>query len=248
MAGIVTLFLSLIGGILPALLWLYVWLRNDTRPEPRQRLIRAFLGGMMCVPISVVSQMILAGQWFETTSLVAIIERSFFSAAAALLLWAFIEELIKYGMAFFSVLNSKDNDEPIDPVIYMITVALGFAAMENALYLIQPLLEWNPRAVLDEGFARVIGATLIHVSSSAVVGMAYSFTMFAFARFRIPVRIIGLLCATALHASFNLLIISNEHLYKAAYALVWTACIALVVLFEKIKQVHLNTITTNEEA
>ncbi len=40
-------------------------------------------------------------------------------------------------MAFILVLRSQDDDEPIDPSIYMITTALGFAAVENVLFLMQ---------------------------------------------------------------------------------------------------------------
>jgi RsiW-degrading membrane proteinase PrsW (M82 family) len=248
MDGLVTLFLSLLGGILPAVLWLLVWLRHDPRPEPKQRIVRAFLCGMMCVPISVAIQTLVASRWFDTTSLAAIIGQGALATVLALALWALIEEFLKYIVGWVTVLNSDYTDEPMDPIIYMITIALGFAAMENALYLIKPLLEMNGALILQEGFARIIGSTLIHVAASAIIGMAHSFTMFAFARSRVPVRFVGLLCATGLHTLFNILIISNEHLRIAAYALVWTTCVSLVVLFEKIKQVHLNIITIHEEA
>ena len=44
------IFLSLIGGILPALFWLYFWLREDKlKPEPRSLIMLSFFGGMAAV-------------------------------------------------------------------------------------------------------------------------------------------------------------------------------------------------------
>ena len=37
-----------IGGMLPALFWLWFWLQEDKlHPEPRSRIMLAFLGGMV---------------------------------------------------------------------------------------------------------------------------------------------------------------------------------------------------------
>ena len=41
------IFVAVIGGVLPALLWLFFWLREDRcEPEPRRYIIFAFLAGM----------------------------------------------------------------------------------------------------------------------------------------------------------------------------------------------------------
>ncbi len=53
--------------------------------------------------------------------------------------WAFIEEITKFLAAYVTVLRRAEDDEPIDPVIYMVTTALGFAAAENTLFLLSPL-------------------------------------------------------------------------------------------------------------
>ena len=45
-----TIFFSLIGGILPALFWLYFWLKEDKlKPEPRSLIMLSFFGGMIAV-------------------------------------------------------------------------------------------------------------------------------------------------------------------------------------------------------
>ena len=45
---------SLVGGILPALLWLWFWLKEDAKkPEPGSLILVAFLGGMIAVPFTI---------------------------------------------------------------------------------------------------------------------------------------------------------------------------------------------------
>ena len=54
-------------------------------------------------------------------------------------MWVIIEEVLKYSAALMVVLWHKAVDEPIDVIIYMITIALGFSALENALFIFNPL-------------------------------------------------------------------------------------------------------------
>ena len=62
-------------------------------------------------------------------------------------------------------------DEPIDAVIYMITVALGFSALENALFLSNLISTSSFAQSIITGNSRFLGATLLHVASSAAVGV-----------------------------------------------------------------------------
>src|SRR3989344_4852454 len=95
-----------------------------------------------------------------------------------MVVWAGIEEFLKYGAAFvvaFHAIRINKNkyiDEPVDPLIYMITAALGFAALENTLFLINPLLGGDALSGILTGNLRFIGASLLHVLASGVVGLA----------------------------------------------------------------------------
>ena len=47
------LIIALIGGILPALFWLWFWIREDKeKPEPKKLLFGAFVGGSIAVLIA----------------------------------------------------------------------------------------------------------------------------------------------------------------------------------------------------
>ena len=79
-----TLFFAIAGGFIPSLLWLWFWLKEDNKPEPRVNLIYTFIAGMIAVPIAMV---------FEYLTLF----QAGLVGSFSLLAWAFIEEILKYG-------------------------------------------------------------------------------------------------------------------------------------------------------
>lgn len=219
-----SLFFASIGGILPALFWLWFWLREDKlNPEPRSRLLFSFLMGMAVVLLVYPLQ----------KSAYA----SFGLTIGTLALWAGIEEVAKYIAAFISGLHSKEFNEPIDALIYMITAALGFSAFENTLFLLTPLVSGNIDQSIVTGNMRFIGASLLHIVSSSVVGYCIGHEFFRGRMAKVLWTILGLILAIALHTIFNLFIIyengSNTFL---VFAFVWIGAITLMLLFEKIKK------------
>src|SRR6185503_7758748 len=141
--------LAIAGGVLPALAWLWFWLKEDSRhPEPRRLIALAFIAGMITVVIVIPVQKFVAGYLVSQTAIFAA--------------WSTIEEFTKYIVAWLVVLHRRENDEPIDAVIYMVAVALGFAGLENALFLLSPLSGDTVIQTVLTGNLRFIGATLLH--------------------------------------------------------------------------------------
>ncbi|MEX1028065.1 MAG: PrsW family glutamic-type intramembrane protease [Candidatus Paceibacterota bacterium] len=225
------LIVAFAGGILPALFWLWFWLREDrTHPEPTSRLVITFIAGMVAALVALELQLIY-GQYFVS------------SVALAMFGIAAIEELVKYAASYFTALQTNVFDEPIDAPIYMITAALGFAALENAFYLAQALTpELNFLPGLVSGNIRFMGSTLLHLLASATVGVALGLAFYRGVMTRIIFTSVGLGIAIVLHTAFNYLIIASvdnesSELMFAALALVWFAIIILLLFFEKIKAV-----------
>jgi len=220
----IILLLALIGGITPALLWLYFWLSEDKRcPEPRNLLILAFLSGMLSVFLVIPLEK-LTGHLFTGTAVVII--------------WAGIEEVIKFIVAYIVVLRNKAMNEPIDAVIYMITIALGFAALENTLFLLSPLSDGLLVGSLVTGNLRFIGATLLHVLASSTVGVAVAFSFYRKGSVRMLYIFSGLILASGLHALYNFFILksSGSDGLLIIFLGVWFGIITLILLFEKIKR------------
>ncbi|HEY4490335.1 MAG TPA: PrsW family glutamic-type intramembrane protease [Candidatus Paceibacterota bacterium] len=218
------LFLSLIAGIIPAVIWLLFWLREDrARPEPRGLLMLTFIAGMIAVPLVIPFQKITQSQDLNLTFLI----------------WAAIEEIFKFGAAYIVALRREEDNEPIDPLIYMMTVALGFTAMENAIFVFNPLLDGSYTESLITGNIRFIGASLLHTISSATIGIAMGLTFYK-SRLRKTVELGGgIIIAIVLHTAFNLFIIKeNSGATFATLGFVWIAIVILMLFFERLKRVH----------
>lgn len=158
----------------PALFWFWFFARRDVNREPAALLIRTFLwGAAMIVPA-------------------VLLER----AAGVLAVFAVgvIEELAKYAAAS-NVSRHREFDEPVDGLVYAAAAALGFATLENALYVAT-----HGAAVM---WVRGPVTTLAHVLFSAPWGYAMAVKRFRGGRF---VLRRGLLAGAGLHAVFNVLL------------------------------------------
>lgn len=220
------ILLASAGGILPALVWLYFWLKEDARhPEPKRLIALAFVTGMFVVlPVLKLELYVLT---------------HVDSATLRLTLWSAIEELGKFLAAYLVLLNRKEVDEPIDYVMYLVTVALGFAAIENTLFIFKPLSQGLMAASVITGNLRFIGATLLHVGTSAAIGIALAFSFYKNRARKHLYLLWGLILATLLHAAFNLTIITSGGKKSLLVAsVVWVAIVGVLLLLEKIKKVH----------
>lgn len=222
-----TLLLSTLGGVIPALVWLWFWLKEDgLHPEPKSRIMLVFLLGMASVllvlPIEkFVYSKIPGGITFTTIAL-----------------WAGIEEMFKYIAGYVGALRWKDLDEPIDAVVYMITVALGFSALENSLFLSNLIDVGLFGESLLTGNSRFIGATLLHVASSAIIGVMMGLSFYKKTFAKKIFLFTGIVASIVLHTIFNLLIIKLSGDIFIVFSGVWVLLIMLIVLMEKVKSIR----------
>lgn len=215
---------ALIGGIGPPLIWLYFMLKEDSRcPNPRWLLWLAFFSGMLAVPL------VVPFEYFAVTHLGA-------NSVPTIIAWATIEETLKYTCAALFILWRREVNEALDLVIYMITVALGFAALENTLFLLTPFANGQFLSGLQTDNLRFIGSTLLHAASSAAIGFALAFSYLWKPRVRALAAAGGLMLAISLHAFFNFFIIKNDGSDTLlSFFVVWTVVIIFLAVFEVLK-------------
>lgn len=217
---------ALMGGILPALVWLLFWLREDYRhPEPRKLLLKTFLLGMAAVVV------VLPFQKAIDTAFPGVV-------FITMLMWVVLEEVFKFGGAYLGGIKSVDDNEPVDPIVYMITAALGFAALENTLFILDPLIEKEVMHSVVAGNLRFIGASLLHIVSSGIVGVSLALSFYKPRKKKFTYVLVGLTIAVAFHASFNLLILHLGNLGALlGFGLVWIGVVWLLLAFEKAKTI-----------
>ena len=234
MFSTLTFFLSFVGGILPALFWLWFWLGEDRlHPEPRELLIKTFLAGMIATLIALTLENGVRAYFPGFSTLSA----NFWSIPLVAVL-ATIEEVCKYSAAYFAALKRRENDEPIDNMIYLITAALGFVAMENAFFLLSPIQNGNVLDSFITGDLRFIGSSLLHVISSSVIGILMAFAFCKLPSIKKTYTIIGVILAILLHSLFNFFILmSNDNLFPV-FGFVWVGVIVLLLLFERAKRIN----------
>lgn len=221
-----TIFVALLGGILPAVFWLWFWLKEDKlNPEPRGLIILAFLSGMLATATAYPVEKLIAANVNG-------------SDMTLLFCWAVTEEALKFLAIYIVALRSKYFDEPIDAVLYLATIALGFAALENAMFLLNPLGDGDAIATIMLGNFRFIGATLLHVAASGIVGVTLALTFYSKRSTRQLGAFVGLLGAVTLHTIFNFSIIVSEgrYLYEIFVAL-WIFILGILLICEKIKRI-----------
>ncbi len=218
------IFFSVLGGIVPALLWLWFFLREDKRhPEPKWLLVLAFFAGMIAVYIVLPLEQVA-------------LEHA--SGTLLIVLWATIEEGVKYLAALGIVLWRKAVDEPLDTIIYMVTLALGFAASETILFLLEPFGKHALAEGVLTGNLRFIGASLLHTLSSGIIGFAMAYSFYMKPLRRIAYLYTGLVCAIVLHSLFNFFILKSDGKDTAiVFFFVWLGIIAFFLLFEKAKRI-----------
>lgn len=233
MISVETALFAFLGGILPALVWLYFLIKEDTRcPEPRSLILLAVLAGMLAVPL------VLPLERIAVLMLPA--------GLPVIIAWAAIEETAKYLLAAIIVLWRPAVNESVDLVIYMMTVALGFAALENALFLIGPISGGHVLEGFLTGNLRFIGSTLLHVVASSAIGFALGFSFLKKRTIRTVYATVGLILAISLHALFNFLIIDGSGSYTLfAFFVVWSGAVIFFALFELLKFLRYHRLPKN---
>ncbi|MGC9968675.1 MAG: PrsW family glutamic-type intramembrane protease [Minisyncoccia bacterium] len=222
------LVIALVFGLLPGFAWLIFYLSEDPHPEPKRLIVLAFFAGVAFGFFAIALEQMFnhaATGW-------GIAELSIFS----LLVFALIEELMKFGAAYFAVGKSPILNDPLDRMIYLIVAALGFATLENIGAISNLPAAFSGTAFISSVFQmdslRFVGATLLHSLTSGIVGYHWALGV---ARKKIALNLsLGLVYATVLHAIFNYLILTYGNI---SYTVLFLLVVGFFVLsdFEELK-------------
>ena len=200
--------ISVLLGISASLVWLWHYLKKDVIPEPKRAIFKVFVWGMIATfPVIIIE--ILASK---------LVKQEIHPFLYWFLIIAFTEEIFKYFVVIlFKILNAKEVDEPVDIMIYMIVAALGFAGLENILYLLPTVEKALPffetfKITLAGSLTRFLGATFLHTLSSGALGFFLALS-FLKTKNRRRLLTLGFLIAIFFHGLFNLSLSNPELIY-----------------------------------
>ncbi len=216
---------AILGGVVPAIFWLWFWLKEEDEKhrEPIGLIAITFFVGALTVILAI--------------GLEKATEKLFSDPNTRLILWAGIEEMVKYLGVLLIIGGSRDIDEPIDYPMYFIACGLGFAALENVLFLIQPLSTSGTVVGALTGNLRFLGSTLLHAIASGMIGSAMGLSFYRGWFTKKVYLLIGIVGAITLHSLFNFFIMkgSGENFLKV-FGFLWIVAIINILIFEKLKR------------
>ena len=173
------LFLALLSAITPVLVALWYINRKDSlHPEPTKWLIKAFLFGILSALLSFgfsVPTSMLLGMELDANTYSSIPEA--FSDAFALA--AIPEELAKFIMLWLLIRKNPYFDEHFDGIVYAVCVGMGFAGIENVLYLVQGIEDGS---WVRAGIGRALFSIPGHFLFAVLMGYYYSLYHFGIDR------------------------------------------------------------------
>ncbi len=199
--------LYIIFGVLPSLTWLFYYLRKDLHPEPKRMILKNFLyGGLITIPVFLIQ--ISLSELLKKLQIFTIFTD--YQIITDILKWfiviALTEEILKYLVVKLNVFNSYVLDEPLDVMLYMVVVALGFSAVENILYLFSPIDNISFNMIIKTtfiiSFIRFIGATFLHTLCSATLGYFIAMS-FLKTKKMLKLTTIGIFIAVFLHGLYD---------------------------------------------
>lgn len=164
------LLFTLLAALTPvAVLAAYIYKRDEHQKEPVMELLKAFGFGMLSVFVSLCISIPMGyiGLFSdEPLTILGAMTTSFLGAAIP-------EEVAKFLMFWLLVRKNRHFDEKIDGIVYASIVSLGFAAIENILYLIANYDAW-----ISVGISRALFSVPGHFFFGVLMGYYYSLYRF----------------------------------------------------------------------
>lgn len=209
--------IMVIGAVLPGILWLVFFIREDLHPVPRRVLIYTFGAGAISSFFVLTFQFIFHEVASERTGWIVI-----------LLGLAFIEEIFKFLSAYFAVWRDRNFKEPMHAMIFALAAALGFATVENIFALAGGISTFDFSSLYSAGYVlvvRFLGATMLHALAAGIVG--YYWAKGTFKGHLFSQITLGVLIATAVHTIFNYLVVT----YQESDLMLYPALFLVFILF-----------------
>ena len=194
--------LAAVMAAIPAVLWLgFFYLMDRHEPEPKQLVagvcvLGALIAGPLAdfVQVQAVPPVALAVPGLSAFSLDRIVH--------AVLVIGLSQEMCKYAVVRYTIYMSREFDEPMDGIVYMMACGTGFAVWVNY----HRLSGQNHEVYLSIGAAQAVVTTLAHASFAGLLG--YVMGRAKFSRRSAPIRglliLLGLLGAAAFNGQFTL--------------------------------------------
>jgi len=183
------LIISLIFAIVPGIgLAVFIYTIDDHEPEPVNLLVLSFILGMASFAFS-----LIPGKFLDhlVDGIHNLLRARAVHAFASV---AFIEEVSKFAIVRGILYRNHNFNEPLDGIVYSVMVGLGFATLENVVYVYYE--------GIDSGFLRMFTAIPAHAMFAVVMGYFLGIAKFK-QKNEFSNAVFALLLAVILHGAYD---------------------------------------------
>tara|TARA_B100001287_G_C22461631_1_gene425327 strand:- start:36 stop:722 length:687 start_codon:yes stop_codon:yes gene_type:complete len=206
----------LLATILPSILIILFFVYSDKFKEPRGEIIKVFIYGILITIPAYFLNTYISDFFYNNTRVSEGLISSFLTAAP-------VEEGLKLSVLYYFVYKMKDFNEPIDGIVYGVTVSLGFATLEN-LYYVYLLADYFETTSMALAVIRSFSAVPAH----AVFGvfMGYFFMKYSFIK-KGDNLFFAFVVPFVLHGCYNLFTTSNFFVSLGLILISWIIALRL---------------------
>lgn len=189
---------ALLASLAPVFIILfYIYFRDKYEREPLGMLIKALLLGILIVVPVIFAERFLMLRMPDYSSKAA---EAFYHAFVVA---GFTEELFKFLALYILVWRSPSFNEQFDGIVYAVFVSLGFAGVENVLY------------VMDGGMETAMTRAITAVPAHAIFGIAMGYFLgiaHAYKELRFGYLARALLVPIVLHGIYDFILMVEINL------------------------------------
>lgn len=223
-------WILLIAAVAPVVFMMhFVYVRDRYEREPLGRILLVFFVSFLTViPAGITEAILLRGQ----------VEGLIGVAIASFAVIALSEEFFKYLAVKWLAVRDRNFNEVYDGILYAVAASLGFAVVENILYIFMSAAD-----SAGAGITVAVLRALLSVPGHALWGvmMGYYIGLAKFEsdqRKKRPLVIKGLLIAIFWHGMYDFFAFGVEQV-EGALAIVFALCVAAVIIVNWIIGVRL---------
>lgn len=189
-------------SILPViLLMIYINKQDKYQKEPFKCLLKAFLVGILAIPTDLFTVGVLNSIWYSDT----VFYSAFLEAGLP-------EEFSKLIIFLIFIWHDKNFDEYMDGIVYATFIGLGFACVENIMYVFGAA-EQSWAAGISTSVVRGLLSVPGHFLFGVVLGYFLSLAKFSKSKAQGSRYIfLGLLLAATCHGLFDWLLMATDAL------------------------------------
>lgn len=220
--NLILLYLSILPSVV---LGYYIYKKDIVEKEPISLLVRSFISGIVTGILVIVLSRFLNIQNYSLDSMIHVFLYSFIFASL-------IEEGLKFIMTYLMCYRKKEFNYQYDGIVYASFVSLGFATIENALFVFET---GNLQTAIYRGILTVPAHLFFAIFMGCYLGLAKHWRRYKNKKKEYCNLLQGFLIPIILHGFFDFCLFSGNTITLIFF--LFFIFLLYIICFKKVKEV-----------